>query len=49
MTAIKAPLLQRFGEKALWNVSSNGTAEGGRAAIERLFIRDTLPTALCLF
>ncbi|MBL1419823.1 MAG: LacI family DNA-binding transcriptional regulator [Alphaproteobacteria bacterium] len=45
----KNALLQRFGEKALWNVSSNGTAEGGRAAIERLFIRDTLPTAFACF
>lgn len=45
----KNALLQRFGEKALWNVSSDGTAEGGRAAIERLFIRDTLPTAFACF
>ncbi|MBL1240998.1 MAG: LacI family DNA-binding transcriptional regulator [OCS116 cluster bacterium] len=45
----KNALLQRFGEKALWNVSSDGTAEGGRAAVERLFIRDTLPTAFACF
>lgn len=45
----KNALLQRFGQNALWNVSSDGTAEGGRAAVERLFIRDTLPTAFACF
>ncbi len=28
-----------------WIIESTGTSEGGRAALERLFIRDTLPTA----
>ncbi len=28
-----------------WAVDGDGTGEGGRAAVERLFIRDTLPTA----
>lgn len=45
----KNALLQRFGQKALWKVGSDGTSEGGRAAIERLFIRDTLPTAFACF
>lgn len=29
----------------VWTVEGDGTGEGGRAAVERLFIRDTLPTA----
>jgi len=29
----------------IWQVQGDGTSEGGRAAVERLFIRDTLPTA----
>lgn len=29
----------------LWTVEGDSTVEGGRAAVERLFIRDTLPTA----
>lgn len=45
----KNALLPRFGQKALWKVSSDGTSEGGRAAIERLFIRDTLPTAFACY
>ena len=28
-----------------WHVEGDGTSEGGRAAVERLFIKDTLPTA----
>ncbi len=28
-----------------WRVEGDGTSEGGRAAVERLFIKDTLPTA----
>nr|WP_239113527.1 substrate-binding domain-containing protein [Shimia biformata] len=28
-----------------WRIDGNGTSEGGRAAVERLFIKDTLPTA----
>jgi len=29
----------------MWQVDSDGSSEGGRAAVERLFIKDTLPTA----
>ena len=32
-------------EKAIWQVEGDGTSEGGRSAVERLFIRDSLPTA----
>ncbi len=32
-----------------WLVESDGTSEGGRAAVERLFIKDTLPTAFFCF
>jgi len=28
-----------------WRVEGDGSSEGGRAAVERLFIKDTLPTA----
>lgn len=28
-----------------WRVETDGTSEGGRSAVERLFIKDTLPTA----
>jgi len=28
-----------------WRVDGDGSSEGGRAAVERLFIKDTLPTA----
>lgn len=28
-----------------WTVDGDGTSEGGRSAVERLFIKDTLPTA----
>lgn len=28
-----------------WRIEGNGTSEGGRAAVERLFIKDQLPTA----
>ncbi|WP_026479094.1 LacI family DNA-binding transcriptional regulator [Ahrensia sp. 13_GOM-1096m] len=40
-----AALANAFDESLVWKVSGNGTSEGGRAAIERLFIKDTLPTA----
>ncbi|NIZ59756.1 LacI family transcriptional regulator [Sedimentitalea sp. CY04] len=29
----------------VWRVDGDGSSEGGRAAVERLFIKDTLPTA----
>lgn len=32
-------------ESSFWKVSGNGTSEGGRAAVERLFMKDSLPTA----
>jgi LacI family transcriptional regulator, repressor for deo operon, udp, cdd, tsx, nupC, and nupG len=32
-------------ESAVWKVEGDGTSEGGRSAVERLFIRDSLPTA----
>lgn len=32
-----------------WSVEGDGSSEGGRAAIERLFIKDTLPTAFFCF
>ncbi len=32
-----------------WRVEGDGTSEGGRAAVERLFIKDTLPTAFVCF
>jgi LacI family repressor for deo operon, udp, cdd, tsx, nupC, and nupG len=38
-------LAEAFDESAFWKVQSNGTSEGGRAALERLFIKDNLPTA----
>jgi LacI family repressor for deo operon, udp, cdd, tsx, nupC, and nupG len=28
-----------------WRIETDGTSEGGRSAVERLFIKDTLPTA----
>lgn len=36
-------------ESSVWRVQGDGTTEGGRSAIERLFIRDTLPTAFFCF
>lgn len=32
-----------------WRIEADGTSEGGRAAVERLFIKDTLPTAFFCF
>ncbi|GAA6181231.1 MULTISPECIES: LacI family DNA-binding transcriptional regulator [unclassified Shimia] len=32
-----------------WTMQGDGTSEGGRAAVERLFIKDTLPTAFFCF
>lgn len=32
-----------------WRIEGDGTSEGGRAAVERLFIKDTLPTAFFCF
>ncbi len=40
-----AALAEAFDESSFWKVQGNGTSEGGRAAIERLFIKDNLPTA----
>jgi LacI family repressor for deo operon, udp, cdd, tsx, nupC, and nupG len=34
---------------SIWKVDGDGTSLGGRAAVERLFIRDTLPTAFFCF
>ncbi|MEY8099221.1 LacI family DNA-binding transcriptional regulator [Falsihalocynthiibacter sp. S25ZX9] len=38
-------LTEAFNQSSVWRVQGDGTTEGGRSAIERLFIRDTLPTA----
>ncbi|MGR3712720.1 MAG: LacI family DNA-binding transcriptional regulator [Shimia sp.] len=32
-----------------WSIDGDGSSEGGRAAVERLFIKDTLPTAFFCF
>lgn len=32
-----------------WRIEGDGSSEGGRAAVERLFIKDTLPTAFFCF
>ena len=32
-----------------WRIDGDGTAEGGRAVVERLFIKDTLPSAFFCF
>ena len=32
-----------------WTIEGNGTSEGGKAAVERCFIRDTMPTAFFCF
>lgn len=32
-----------------WRIEGDGTAEGGRAVVERLFIKDTLPSAFVCF
>lgn len=36
---------EAFDAGSSWKVQGDGTSEGGRAAVERLFIRDSLPTA----
>lgn len=38
-------MAEGFDKPEIWKVHGDGTGEGGRAAVERLFIRDTLPTA----
>lgn len=38
-----------FDKSSVWKVEGDGTGEGGRAAVERLFIRDTLPTAFVCY
>ncbi|MDE0590087.1 LacI family DNA-binding transcriptional regulator [Halocynthiibacter sp. C4] len=38
-------LSQAYDQSSVWRIQGDGTTEGGRSAIERLFIRDTLPTA----
>ncbi len=40
-----AAMANAFDESYFWKVVGNGSGEGGRAAIERLFIKDKLPTA----
>lgn len=42
-------LANAFDESYFWKVAGNGSSEGGRAAIERLFIKDSLPTAFFCF
>lgn len=42
-------LAEAFDESYFWTVSGNGTSEGGRAAVERMFIKDRLPTAFFCF
>ncbi len=42
-------LTSHFKRSSPWRVQGDGSHEGGRAAIERLFIRDTLPTAFVCF
>lgn len=42
-------LTSHFKRSSPWRGASDGTHEGGRAAVERLFIRDTLPTAFVCF
>ena len=44
-----AALANRFKKNVEWSVRGDGTSEGGRAAVERLFIRDTLPTAFACY
>jgi LacI family repressor for deo operon, udp, cdd, tsx, nupC, and nupG len=42
-------LAEAFDESYIWKVAGDGTSEGGRAAVERLFIKDSLPTAFFCF
>lgn len=44
-----AALSDASGQREIWKIDSDGTSQGGRAAIERLFIRDTLPTAFVCY
>lgn len=36
-------------QSSFWKIQGDGTSEGGRSAIERLFIRDSLPTAFVCY
>ncbi len=42
-------LTSQFKKSSPWRVQGDGSHEGGRAAVERLFIRDTLPTAFVCY
>ncbi|WP_114010748.1 LacI family DNA-binding transcriptional regulator [Cohaesibacter intestini] len=42
-------MLESFDRPDIWKVRGDGSTEGGRAAVELLFIRDTLPTAFFCF
>ncbi|WP_420861264.1 LacI family DNA-binding transcriptional regulator [Algirhabdus cladophorae] len=42
-------LSQASDQISIWKVDSDGTSLGGRAAVERLCIRDTMPTAFFCF
>ena len=42
-------MLEAFDRPDIWKVQGDGSTEGGRAAVELLFIRDTLPTAFFCF
>lgn len=42
-------LSQARGQMSIWKVDGDGTSKGGRAAVERLCILDTLPTAFFCF
>lgn len=42
-------LTEAFDQSSIWKMDADGTSEGGRSAVERLFIRDTLPTAFVCY
>lgn len=42
-------LTTQYKRSSPWRVQGDGSHEGGRAAVERLFIRDTLPTAFVCY
>ncbi|WP_096172302.1 LacI family DNA-binding transcriptional regulator [Cohaesibacter sp. ES.047] len=42
-------MLEAYDKPEIWRIRADGTSEGGRAAVELLFIRDTLPTAFFCF
>ncbi len=44
-----AGLAESSGSIQGWRVDADGTPEGGRSAVEKLFIKDTLPTAFFCF